>query len=595
LTQTTGTSTARTTEATARGARRLAPADAAGDAPRNAGAAVSCGETDLTSRGGEADHTGPRTRWLRDSAALFAAGCGIIAFALRLLLVLRVESVVSPDSVVYAGLGRSLAAGNFRAGLSTFYPPLYPLLVGLSSLIFRDIEFAGRFVSVVAGALLVVPVYALARDSYGAGVARLAAVIVALHPLLVYYSSVLLTESTYTLAFACGVLAGWAALSRAAAITNDGRAARATWRSHLVAGVVFGACYLLKPEAAGFAVLLVAMRLVVNFSGARRSLKRTALDCLALAAGFLLLALPYLVYLRAALGGWTISGKVRGHLWQGGVRAGAFTNESLVPDYLTAVAQATKSLMSEYELFSLLFPLPFVALSALGLFRAGWTRGRARRELYLAAFVAATLAGYAVTLPNIRFLVPLLPILVCWLALGVVEFEGWLAETLANRRAPPDSAGGGAAGTASARGVRPAGVRFVRALVVAALIASLVPAFVFLLRGDKWGDQHGQKLAAVWIRENSAQPAPRIMATAPVAAFYAGGQHVLLVDEDYDSFVARARRERADFVIANERSLRDTPLRSLLDETAAHPGLRLVHALRETPGHRMFVYVLAQA
>jgi hypothetical protein len=84
------------------------------------------------------------------------------------------------------------------------------------------------------------------------------------------------------------------------------------------------------------------------------------------------------------------------------------------------------------------------------------------------------------------------------------------------------------------------------------------------------------------------------MATEPIAAFYAGGQYVALADEDYDSFVARARRERADFVIANERSLKNTPLSSLLDEEAQHPGLRLVHAIREATGHKMLVYVLSE-
>jgi 4-amino-4-deoxy-L-arabinose transferase-like glycosyltransferase len=566
LTLITETPTAHVTEATTLGSREFAPRAVAVEA---------------------------RERWLRDSVVLFVAGCALVAFALRLLLVLSVESVISPDGVVYAGLGRSLAAGNFAGTLSPFYPPLYPLLVGLSSLVFRDVEFAGRFVSVVAGALLVVPVYALARDSYGARVARLAAVIVALHPLLIYYSSVLLTESTYTLAFTCGVHAGWAALARAAAITNDETFMRGAWRTHFIAGVVFGACYLIKPEAVGFVVLLIAMRVVVNFSGARRSFKRTALDCLTLAAGFLLLALPYLLYLRGALGGWTISGKLHAHLWQGSGRAGEFASASLVPDYLTAFAQATKGLMNEYELLSLIFPLPFVAIISLGLFRARWTRERARRELYLAAFVAATLAGYAVTLPNIRFLVPLVPILVCWLARGVVEFDGWLAETLMSRRAPRAMESTSTRNT-FARGGQFVDGRFVRALVVAALLASLVPAFVFLLRGDKWGDYHGQKLAAVWIKEHSTTNAPRIMATAPVAAFYANGQYVAVADEDYDSFVARARRERADFVIANERSFKKISLRSLLDETAAHPGLRLVHKITDAPGHAILVYVLAQ-
>ncbi|MFL6230760.1 MAG: ArnT family glycosyltransferase [Pyrinomonadaceae bacterium] len=518
-----------------------------------------------------------QTAFLREHTV---AGCVVVAFALRLLLVTCVEGVISPDGVIYAGLARQLAAGNLRAGLSTYYPPLYPALVALSSLVCRDVEFAGRFVSVVAGALTVVPAYLIAREWYGARVARLAAIVVALHPVLVYYSSLVLTEATYTLLFACGVLAGWRAL--------NGRDAR----THFLAGAIFGACYLLKPEAAGFVVLLLLLRVAASFRARARSFRRTALDCLAHLSGFALFALPYLIYLRGALGAWTLSGKlVPAHLWQGSGRAGAFASAAVVPGFSTALAQTLKGLGNEYIFLSLLFPAPFVALAALGLWRAGWTRARARRELYLGAFVAATLAGYAVTLPNIRFLVPLLPLLVCWLAQGVAEFEGWLAETLRRARAGDEDEETNSHFTAAL--VAPRVARLVSALVVVVLLASLTPVTIFLLRGDKWGDYHGQKLAAVWIREHSATRPPRVMAVVPVPAFYSGGEHVALVAEDYDSFLSRARRGRADFVVANERSLKGTPLGVLLDERAEHPSLRLLNRFADAPDQRIFVYAVA--
>ncbi|MDT7602537.1 MAG: hypothetical protein QOF61_534, partial [Acidobacteriota bacterium] len=368
-------------------------------------------------------------------------------------------------------------------------------------------------------------------------------------------------------------------------------------------------CYLLKPEAVGFVVLLIALRVGAGLFGDERSFKQTLFDCAALACGFALLALPYLLYLRGATGAWTISGKVvRAHLWQGNGRAGEFVSATSVPDFVTALVQAAKGLMNEYNFLGMIFSPPFVALAMLGLFRTSWTRVRARRELYLAAFVAATLAGYAVTLPNIRFLVPLLPILVCWLARGIVEFEGWLAATLGRvredeRDAVENESEERAAGEmatreasireANARKFSPRVSRLVVASVVAVLLASLIPLFVFLLRGDKWGDYHGQKVAAVWIKEHTMTPAPRIMATAPVAVFYAGGEYVALAaQEDYAAFVERARRERADFIIANERSLSNTSLRVLLDAQAEHPGLRLVHEVREAPGHKMLVYTV---
>jgi hypothetical protein len=210
------------------------------------------------------------------------AGWVVVAFLLRCFFLWRVEQAISPDGVAYVRLGRKLVAGNFHEGLSAYWSPLYPLLVGLSSLIFRDAEFAGRFVSVVAGSLLVIPAHRLMRRCYGERVALIGAVIIALHPLLIYYSTVLLTESTYTLFFTCGVVAGWSALNGVNA------------RTYFLTGATFGACYLLEPEAAGFVVLLLALILCRKFFDKTQSLKPTMRRALMLCAGFMLLAAPYL-------------------------------------------------------------------------------------------------------------------------------------------------------------------------------------------------------------------------------------------------------------------------------------------------------------
>jgi 4-amino-4-deoxy-L-arabinose transferase-like glycosyltransferase len=507
-------------------------------------------------------------------------GWTLLAFLLRLFLVWRVEQVISPDGVEYVALARSLVAGHFREGLSTYWPPLYPLLVGLSSLVFRDAEFAGRLVSVLTGGLLVIASQRMIREWYGRRAALVGACLVALHPLLVYYSTTLLTESTYTLLFTSGVLAGWSALS-------GGRR-----RSYLLAGAAFGACYLLKPEAAGFLVLLLALILGRGlFVGAgsdttpARNYRTSARDALLLCAGFMLLAAPYLIYLRRETGAWTLSGKAAAHMWQGSRLAGGDFDPvrlSPVPDPTTAVVQLTKALRFEYEIFNLIFPPAFVLLAGLGLFRKRWTGERLRRELYLCSFVAATLAGYAVTLPNIRFLMPLLPILLCWLSKGVVELAEWAGETLS-----------GLKGTGR---FLPCVRRLFVPLVVAGLLASLLPLSAYLLRGDKWGDYYGQKRAALWIKEHDASHAPiGIMSTAPITAFYAEGRHVALFDEDYASLVARARRERADYIIVNERDFRYMgPLRTLLDEQVSHAGLRLAFDFAAAPGHKILVYAVEE-
>lgn len=498
-------------------------------------------------------------------------GWTLVAFLLRFLLAWNFEHVISPDGVSYLTLGRSLLEGDFRHGLTAYFPPLHPLLVGLSTLLFTDSEFAGRMVSVVAGSLLVIPVYRLARKWYGVRVARLAASLVALHPLLIYYSTVLLTEATYTLLFTCGVLAGWSALSTCRA------------RSQLLAGALFGACYLLKPEACGFILLLVVGLAAVKIFKTGLSYKSMFGNACALLAGFMLLASPYLLYLRAATGAWMLSGKFAGHLWQGTRAVGdaATPVATLIPDATTAIVQLTKALRYEFEVFNLIFPTAFVVIAGLGLFRTAWTRARAVREIYLAAFIAATLAGYAVTLPNIRFLIPLLPLLLCWVSRGAIEFEGWTVETF-GRLSMPDS-------------IVSAARRSAVALVVAALVLSLIPLFVYLRSGDKWNDYHGQKRAALWIKEQTAGRIPVIMSTVPVAAFYAGGRHVPLIDEAYATLIERARRERVDYIIVNERNVKNMSLRTLLDEQTRHTELRRAHSLAEAPGHKIVVYALTDS
>jgi len=503
-----------------------------------------------------------------------------IALLSRVVLLWSFNYVISPDGVWYVTLGRNLVAGNFRDGLTTYYPPLYPLLVGLASLLFRDAEFAGRFVSVLAGTLLVIPVYRLTQKLYGAKAAGIVAAIVALHPLLIYYSTAVLTESTYTLLFTCVVVAGWSALS-------EGKQA-----AYVFAGAALGACYLLKPEAALFLPLLLLLVLGRAILMRVDPLKQALKNALLLFAAFIVPAAPYLIYLRRQTGAWVLSGKVGAHLWQGARRAGGDFGPvvaPLLPNVTTAVVQLTKALRFEYELFNLIFPPIFVVFVTLGLFRSSWTRGRVRQELYIFLFIVATLLGYAVTLPNIRFLIPLLPLMLIWMAKGIIEFENWTTETIARKEQPAQP-------TDKVKvfpHVRRVFVPWIVPAVVGVLLVSLFPLFIYLMRGDKWSDYYGQKLAAVWIKTHDASTPVVIMSTTPVPAFYASARYVPLVDEDYRVFLEHARREGASHIIVNQRDFRYMPLLStLLESDQQHPGLRLDYKVQEDAEQTILVYAV---
>lgn len=548
----------------------------------------------------------PRGLWerLARREGLLLAGFVLVGFVLRAGL-LRLDSVITPDGVSYAILGWNLMEGRLAWAFSTYWPPLYPLLIGATSLLVGDLETSGRVISLVAGSLVVLPSYVLTREWYGRRVAALGALLVVAHPVLIYYSTMVLTEATYTLLFVSGVLAGWRGLTRGRRLP------------FALAGLCFGACYLLKPEAFGFVVLLLVITLCARLFGRGAGARATLLDSLALLAAFLLLASPYLLYLHHETGRWTISEKLYGHLFQGIARDGASPTAKM-PGPSVALAQLTKSLRAEYEVVNLIFPTLSVLLAGLGLFRTRWTRERAFREVYLLLFVAATLVGYALTLPNIRYVATLLPLLTAWVAKGVFECDGWLAETTG--ATPAAAIGAATEATIGTKTEAPVGARteatlvartearrewpqtrarrWLRAafkpVVVLLLVLSVTPAFVYLLKGDKWSDYSGQREAGRWIRAQNAPGAapPLVMSTVPLPAFYGRARDTrLYLDEDYPTVLGRVRSEGVDYLVINERDIKSTPLAPLLDEEHPPAELRLVHRYAAAPGHRILVYV----
>ncbi|HKR00708.1 MAG TPA: glycosyltransferase family 39 protein [Pyrinomonadaceae bacterium] len=526
--------------------------------------------------------------WLRNERFLLLGGCALAALLVR-LFVLSSGYVITPDGVIYAWLGRHLASGNFHEGLSAYQQPLYPLLVGFSSLLFPDLEFAGRMVSVLMGSLLVIPVYFLASSFYGKRVATLAAYMTIVFPVLVYYSTQLLTESTYALAFTATVLAGWHALKRSRP------------QLFFLTGVSLGTCYLIKPEAFGFFFLLCALVFIAKRYRQGVTWRAASRYALALSAGFLLLASPYIIYLRHQTGRWTISEKLNAHflLLTPAEEAPRPPAPAVVPppaDVPSPVAtdlqppadlapesrltkfivDATRSLRREYEILNLIFPPVFVLLTGVGLFRVKWSRARLAQELYLGSFLIVSLAGYALAVSDIRYFVSLLPLLICWLANGVVEFERWVIETSSQVRGAHD-------------GGRKTGI-MVRAICVVLTVALLLPLFVYLNRGDKWSDYFGQKMAGAWIKAH-ALSTPRVMSENPITSFYAGGEYVHLPDEEYPAVIASARQQKVGFLVVYARYQRNTRLSFLLQAQNTLPEIKPVYRYG-TEGFQVVVYQL---
>jgi 4-amino-4-deoxy-L-arabinose transferase-like glycosyltransferase len=519
----------------------------------------------------------------------------LMAFAIRLWMA-KFNTIIEGDGLWYATLGKNLISGNIRDGLSTYWPPLYPLLVGVSSLIFHDLEFAGRFVSVLSGSLLVIPVYYLSRKLYGRQVAVISGLLVATSAMLITYSTSMMSESTYLLVLTTAIAVGLFAL------LQSGRGL------FFLTGLAFGACFLVRPEAAAYILLMILLALGGRIYNERVSRHRIILNCILVFVGFLLLSAPYVLYIHDQTGKWTISGKVAGNLagdtlrwrritpdgqstradiqWAGShlgslavvqseaipantqsVSVGIIHRfiKSVIPTATALSAVVKKSVEVVLPLFSL--------LACLGLFTFAWSKTQAALQIYIMLFVFATIVGYSFTVLQNRYLLPLAPLFICWSANGIIVFENWLAGTLDNLHKP------------TALLVRK--TMLGRILILALLLISMAPLLTqFAKRGD-----NNPKSVAAWIKEHSSQP-PVILASSPWAAFWADGKHYYLPDEEYPVVIDYARRKGAKYLLIEEAQISKTPQLRFLLEGPDTPELRLVNRYEPGGKPKVLVYEL---
>ena len=511
---------------------------------------------------------------------------GMVLLSLLIRIILLTDQPLPQDGTFYALLGKQLITGHFVQGLSAYWPPLYPGLIGVFSLAFHDLEVAGRMVSVVSGSLLVIPVYFLSLTLYEKKTAIWAVLLVVTCPSLILISTEVLVESTYTLFFITAIYLGLGAL--------EGRHGR-----YFQAGLAFGACYLLKPEAIAYAgMMLVLIYVARPFK--KIPFPQLTLKALGFVLGFTLLAAPYLLYVHQTSHRWIISeklahlsqhdglayswrklddskqGTLADKLWGG--RDDIFESSkkgfNVTLGYRDFFKSMAHGLVPVTTITVKLLPKLLLAFLLLGLVSRRWSREHASKELFILLFIISTLLGYAF-IPLYRYLVPLLPLLLCWVAKGIVEFEErfgkavrtfWKSEFVTSN------------------------VRWAaRAVVIAILLVTTLPPLFAQYRNSESGIYLGQKRVGTWIRENSATP-HLIMSTHNWPTFYAGGTHLFTPSEPYAVIIEYAKRKKVDFLVVEERAIATTPDLGFLLYEVNTAELNLIFKEDQIPGNKILVY-----
>lgn len=110
---------------------------------------------------------------------------------------------IGPDGAYYARVGENIFKGRgvvLNPGEPyTDHPPLFPFLIGLANLFLKNLEFSGHFVSIVAFALGVLPLFLIARTVYSNRTAHWAAFLYSTNGFLLLHSLLVVTDSLFTL------------------------------------------------------------------------------------------------------------------------------------------------------------------------------------------------------------------------------------------------------------------------------------------------------------------------------------------------------------------------------------------------------------
>lgn len=343
-------------------------------------------------------------RLLRDACLLFA-----LALVLRLAAQAH-QVVIARDALGYLESARIIARGEWAAALGQTYPPGFPAWLALAGTALGGVdEHSARPASALLAALLAPLVLLLGLRVGGPVAARFAGLLAAILPLLVDLGAEVIADMGYLVLVAGALL-----------LTERARASpRPAPLACAGAAALAGLAYLTRPEGIVALGALLLGLVALPRDPAARGAGRRALDAAAFLAPALLVALPFLLFIRER----SLADGTLGGVWK----------LTLKRDLSHRLALLGPSVLLERVWFVLSrFPasagpaLPLLLIGLLTRPRAG--SPAARRLLQLGLLVVAALLG-AVLLVRTegRFLAPTAALLLPWAGLGTARLVRWVA------------------------------------------------------------------------------------------------------------------------------------------------------------------------
>ena len=504
----------------------------------------------------------------------------------------------SADSVAYAITGKNLFSGkgfSYQGTVQLVHPPLYPILIGFFWRLTNNLEFSGQVVSAIAGGLLVIPVYYFAKATYGRRAGLLSAIFVVICPILVYGSTETFSESLYTLFLISSIALVWKALS----------SRNLLWIS--LAGLTTGLSFLTHPLGILFVPIFLVFLFLSPFLIPASTLKSVFKKAALFLAAFIIVCLPYWVFLHKHLGRWSLSAntnyvniywyKLRSQgmsqeeiMFKAGdslIASDLMASDPRLSDlsvgifgyYFSHPGELPERFMRNFrdafleieKIAGLLRISPFALKTILGIMglvlllgfvKILWEKKFGPRELYL-VFIFLLLSIFLFFRFEHRYFYPYVPLLLIIIAKITVGVERRLEKKISLRNRVCGSISG--------------------FFLTGILIVVMGSSSIFLITKKNDLVPHEYKIMGQWMKENINDIENKMVMSRKLAVpFYAGGRSHPVYYGEYPGLIEYAKSRKVDYLVIDDWIIPKTrpQFAFLLEENKTHPGLELVHIVR---------------
>ena len=535
----------------------------------------------------------------------FLTGLFLLAFGLRLFLVMTVDRTVWGEEPLSLWLARNIMTGqgytHYPGVPDIITPPGFPLLVGLVDLIVKNLTAASHFWFVTAGTLTLFPIFLLCRTVYDNHVGLLAGLLYAVSPALVsgtFYGGSM-NEPLYLFFLLSGTYFFLQLFKRDRSLDAP------------MSALCFCGAYLIRTEGSLYFFLFLGywlIRLLFKKDSCKKDFFRLGLFVVL----FAVLAFPYILYLHHVLKQkgaevtWSITSRpaqsyamtkalldddpVRYDLESWGldhrrkqVRFYSFEGQDipLLTLFFENPAQffedVWKNIQSSVQI--LLKPTYFghllLLLAFLGIFGIPWDRKRIQSEFFLMLALLPLIRSWGFYVVEKSFY-PGLPILLLWSARGLAHINRWIDRTADNMKVFRYRAG-------AEIWIKGAGLMF--------LVGYFLIINYQIYQAPYASYIYDLKTVARWIQGNT-HPTAVIMSRQPEIAFHANRPWIAFPHAPYPECLKYARSHQVDYWIFESDIVRSNRAHMIpiLEGRIGSEELKMVHRMELPPTKVYTIY-----